>query len=95
MVYAETVNHMFLFCLGTIFGLCLGYGLSLNMNKRKIIVFSDLVYALGIAAAFLTYSYYMICSLFLGVSVSLCIFALILDIKEFVPHSTYLVICLN
>lgn len=92
MVYADTVNHMFLFCLGTVFGLCMAFGLSQNMNKRKIIVFADLIYAIGIAASFLTYSYYMICSVFLGLSVSLCLFSLILDIKEFVPHSRYLVI---
>ncbi|KAL4506463.1 hypothetical protein ABPG72_000034 [Tetrahymena utriculariae] len=90
MVYANTINHMYLFCLGTVFGLGMGFGLSQNMNKRKIIVFADLVYAIGIAAAFLTYSYYMICSVFLGLSVSVCIFALLLDIKEFVPHSSYL-----
>ncbi|EGR34399.1 hypothetical protein IMG5_013160 [Ichthyophthirius multifiliis] len=90
MSYSHSQYHILLFSLGGIFGLVLSYGLTLNTSKRTIIQLSDFMYLLGILSTFITYSYYYICSFFLGFSMGLCIFALLLDIKEIIPHSSYL-----
>ena len=91
MIYAGSIKQIYLFCLGTLFGLILGFGLSQNMSKRYILMIADLLFAFGIAASFITYSYYMISAVLLGFSVSLSLFALLLELKELVPKSSYLV----